>query len=235
MKTKFLWLLLLCSPTILGQELRDSVYFEIPDVLKGSYNEIHQQPNFVEFTVLYNGPCQEKTIAQGGCRFPRKYEGHNPDFHTKYADKLGIKTSTNEDYCSTQSVNKVCADTWGILDQGHLASSLLFSHNREIQLRTFDYLNVALQNFQLNRQIISRLEEYIFKITTNVDIRIDLLFEKGKIRRLPTGATVPSGFKYTIKYKTENGSCEYLFEFDNKAKYNDFREGLVDENCFNKA
>jgi len=114
----------------------------------------------------------------------------------------GIRTSDDDDYKGN------------IYDKGHLAPAAAFSCNKEMLLKTFSYLNSALQHEGLNRGQWSRLETFERDASNffgeEVKVRVDVLFE-GELEVLPTGATVPSGFRKTITI----GNTERVFEFPN--------------------
>ena len=227
MRTNFIVsLLLIVSSTLVAQNLRTEVPFEIGFeggyYIKGSYNEVYEQPTWIEYTKEFV-PCALVLERYGGCRYQRKHEGEKPlNFHTKSADALGIKTSTNEDYCYTENPEKKCGDINNIYDRGHLAPSLHFSYNRKAQDKTYDYLNISLQHSKLNKGPIRDLEEYIFNIPHDVVVRIHIRFKKdGEI--LSTGAKVPSAYDYELHY---NGYTE-IYHFPNKVpEYENFKSYL---------
>ena len=115
----------------------------------------------------------------------------------------GINTSDDEDYKN---------NVW---DKGHLAPAAAFSCDEETLLKTFSYLNSALQHEGLNRGQWSRLESFERAAANffgkEVKVRVDVLFE-GKLEVLSTGATIPSGFKKTITI----GDVTRVFEFPNR-------------------
>ena len=115
----------------------------------------------------------------------------------------GINTSDDEDYKN---------NVW---DKGHLAPAAAFSCDEETLLKTFSYLNSALQHEGLNRGQWSRLESFERAAANffgkEVKVRVDVLFE-GKLEVLLTGATIPSGFRKTITI----GDVTRVFEFPNR-------------------
>jgi endonuclease G len=114
-----------------------------------------------------------------------------------------IKTSDDEDYMNN------------IYDKGHLAPAATFSCNKETLLKTFSYLNSALQHEGLNRGQWARLESFERNLANFFDeeikVRVDVLFE-GKLKKVKGGATIPSGFRKTITI----GNITKIFEFPNK-------------------
>jgi len=123
-------------------------------------------------------------------------EGNAPrkgmDFYTEH----GIKTSDNADYANN------------VYDKGHMAPAADFNCTREMLYKTFSYVNCALQNQDLNRVAWRLLEskerELAKEGKVSVYIKVDFSKEK-----LPTGATVPSGF---YKEMSVNGkkTCYYF-------------------------
>ena len=115
----------------------------------------------------------------------------------------GINTSDDEDYKN---------NVW---DKGHLAPAAAFSCDEETLLKTFSYLNSALQHEGLNRGQWSRLESFERAAANffgkEVKVRVDVLFE-GKLKVLSSGATIPSGFRKTITI----GDVTRVFEFPNR-------------------
>ena len=65
-------------------------------------------------------------------------------------------------------------------------------------LKTFSYLNSALQHEGLNRGQWARLESFERSLANffgqEVKVRVDVLFE-GKLQKVKGGATIPSSFK----------------------------------------
>ena len=103
-----------------------------------------------------------------------------------------IHTSDNLDYKDN------------IWDKGHLAPASTFDCSKEMILKTFTYLNCALQHTKLNKGPWASLERYERKLaeTYDVNVRVDLIFNNESIV-LSTGATVPDFFIKTINYDDE--------------------------------
>lgn len=110
-----------------------------------------------------------------------------------------IKTSDNADY-----VNNV----W---DKGHMAPAACFNCNKDMLYQTFSYLNCSLQNQYLNRGVWKTLEmqEKIWGRYQAVKVRIVVEYKNPK--KLPTGATVPSGFYKTIYLVGSKELYKYYF------------------------
>ncbi len=147
------------------------------------YDQQRQQPLWVEYTII----CPNGGASREGMNFWK------PDT---------INTSDDEDYKDN------------IYDKGHLAPAATFSCSAAMLHETFSYLNSALQHQGLNRGQWSKLESFERSAANffNVDVkvRVDVLFE-GKEIILPTGATIPSGFRKTITI----GNITRVFEFPN--------------------
>ena len=115
----------------------------------------------------------------------------------------GIHTSDDDDYYK---------NVW---DKGHLAPAAAFNCDKETLLKTFTYLNCALQHEGLNRgpwKELERVERDLHKITgEDVFVEILVIFDEDS-EKLPTGATVPSWF---IKRITTNDTT-YSFKFPNR-------------------
>ena len=153
------------------------------DIFTVEYSEEYEQPLWVEYVVK----CPDGNASRQGMDF------WVPE---------GIKTSDDDDYRDN------------IWDKGHLAPAAAFSCDREMLHKTFSYLNSALQLEGLNRGQWSRLEAFERDAANffgkEVKVRVDVLFQ-GKLGLLPTGATVPSGFRKSITI----GDITRVFEFPN--------------------
>jgi endonuclease G, mitochondrial len=123
-----------------------------------------------------------------------------------------IKTSDNADY-----VNNV----W---DKGHMAPAADFNCTKEMLKQTFSYLNCALQNQYLNRGVWRLLEMQEREWAKTETVQVTIVVEFKNSTKLPSGATVPSGFYKTI-YLTKTKKT-YKYYFPNKkpttSKFADF-------------
>jgi len=166
---------------VLAQDLREKVEFTVDDLFSGIYSEVLEQPLEVTYTV----PCPDGDASRDGLDF---YKDDN------------IHTSDNNDYSNN------------IWDKGHLAPAAAFSCDRETIRKTFTFLNSALQHQSLNRGTWNRLETFERNLANffEVKVKIEVLFE-GSLQVLPSGATVPTGFRKTIEF----GDKEVVFEFPN--------------------
>jgi len=140
------------------------------EIFKVNYSEILEQPLWVEYTVQ----CPQGGASRDGLDF------WVPE---------GVHTSDDGDYSK---------NVW---DKGHMAPAAAFNCSREMLKKTFSYLNSALQHESLNRGVWNRLEGFERNLANfyEVKVRIDVLFE-GNCEVLPSGATVPSGFRKTIMW-----------------------------------
>ena len=156
------------------------------------YSEVYQQPLNIEYTVL----CPNGTASRKGM-----------DFYTNDT----IITSDNADYENN------------IYDKGHLAPAADFTCNTHILHQTFSYLNCALQDQYLNRGTWRLLEVYERELAIkNPGTKVEIVLEFKNATKLPTGATVPSGFYKRIT----SGGKVYMYYFPNvkpvSSKYSDF-------------
>lgn len=123
-----------------------------------------------------------------------------------------IKTSDNADYANN------------VYDKGHMAPAADFNCTKEMLKQTFSYLNCALQDQYLNRgvwRLLEMQEREWAKIET-VQVTITVKFKNAT--KLPTGATIPTGFYKTV-YLTKSKKL-YKYYFPNKkpttSKFADF-------------
>jgi endonuclease G len=133
----------------------------------------------------YSVKCPNGTASRAGM-----------DFYTE----KGIKTSDNADYVSN------------VYDKGHMAPAADFNCDRETLLKTFSYLNCALQNQYLNRGVWKTLEiqERVWAQKEPVAVHIICVFNKSCIK-LATGATVPAGFYKIITLGKSKKTYKYYF------------------------
>ena len=163
-------------------------------LFKGEYSEVLEQPLWLEYKVL----CPTGGASRKGM-----------DFYTNDS----IKTSNNADYVSN------------VYDKGHLAPAADFNCTPEMLYETFSYLNCALQNQYLNRGTWRLLEEHERKLSSQGEVTVKIIVEfKGKCVKLPTGATVPSGF---FKYITVNGKTTVYYFKNEKPATSDFTKYII--------
>ena len=129
------------------------------------------------------------------------------DFYTNDS----IHTSNNEDYK---------ANVW---DKGHMAPAADFNCNTTMLRQTFSYLNCALQHQDLNRVHWRLLEEYERQLASKGEVTVVIIVHFDKSTKLPSGATIPSGFTKKIFLNGKPYQCYYFpNEKPQKAKYSDY-------------
>lgn len=135
--------------------------------------------------VTYNVLCPKGSASREGM-----------DFYTNDS----IITSDNLDYADNE------------YDKGHLAPAADFNCDKATLLKTFSYLNCALQQENLNRGVWRFLELHERELAKNgsvVSVKIELVFTT-KSKKLPTGATIPDGFIKTISVNGVVTECYYF-------------------------
>ena len=163
-------------------QTREKVEFKVGDLYEGTYSEVFEQPLEVRYKVL----CPNGKASRTGM-----------DFYTESS----IHTSDDDDYSN---------NVW---DKGHLAPAAAFSCDKETLKKTFSYLNSALQHQGLNRGQWNQLESFERDLANfyDVNVIIKVLFE-GNVNKLPSGATVPSGFIKILQF----GGKTITFKFPNE-------------------
>lgn len=158
-------------------------------VIKGKifdivYSEKLEQP----LVVNYSTTCSNGKASRSGM-----------DFYTVDS----VKTSDHWDYANN------------VYDKGHMCPAADFNCNPQTLKETFSYLNCALQHQDLNRGMWKQLEEYERQLVTmygKIRVKITIDFTP-PLKKLPTGATIPTGFfkeiyvektKQTLKYYMPN-------------------------------
>ena len=166
------------------------------EIFKVEYNEVLEQPMWVEYTIQ----CPNGDASRKGLDF---------------WEPKGVHTSDDDDYSNN------------IWDKGHLAPAAAFNCSKEMLKKTFSYLNSALQHESLNRGIWNRLEGFERNLANfyEVEVRIDVLFE-GHCEVLPSGATIPSGFRKTIMW---DGRKEVFLFPNSNTKGTDWKDYHITE------
>ena len=164
------------------------------EIFTSVYSEVLQQPKWVTYTVQ----CPNGKTPRTGM-----------DFYTV----PDVITSDNNDY-----VNNV-------YDKGHCAPAADFNCTKEMLYKTFTYVNCVLQHERLNRGVWRLLESYErdLAVTTTVNVEIRMVYNNNSIK-LPTGATVPSGFYKIIKY---NNRVEKYYFPNTSPTSSDFKQYLI--------
>ena len=156
------------------------------------------------FQVLYSQQLEQplKIIYQSTNR-PTKVNRGTMDFYKE----PNIKTSDADDYKAN------------IYDKGHGAPAASFSDNMENLKQTFSYLNCLMQDQYLNRGEWRLLEEQIRKWddTENITVLIKTFFDT-PVKRVPTGAAIPSYLQKHIYFEKSNKWKCYVF-LNQKPKF----------------
>lgn len=151
------------------------------DIYTVSYSEKLEQPLWIKYTVK----CPNGTASRAGMDF--------------YTDK-NVHTSDAKDYVDN------------VYDKGHMAPAADFNCTKEMLYKTFSYINCTLQNQYLNRGVWKMLEaqerEWAKSETVSVIIRVVFTDFNHK---LPTGATIPTGFYKTIYLYNSKKTYKYYF------------------------
>ena len=195
MKNLLLVLITLLSlPSFSQKKLRDSIYIKT-DIFEVVYSEVLEQPKFVKYIVK----CSNGTASRTGM-----------DFYT--CDS--IKTSDNKDYEKNM---------W---DKGHMSAAADFNCDKPTLYKTFTYLNCSLQQENLNRttwRLLEVRERELAKTHKIVQVEIRCIFGPKSIK-LPSGATVPTAYRKTIKY---DGKTEVYYFKNEKPLSTDFTKYKV--------
>jgi len=198
-KLTLLLILQLVSILTFSQTKRDSVYVK-NTIFEMVYSETLEQPKWVR----YNVPCSENTFSRKGL-----------DFYTE----KNIHTSNGDDYAKNE------------YDKGHMAPAAAFGCDPILLKMTFTYLNSALQHQSLNRGPWKELEEYergLAKKTNDLQVHIVVEFNQNP-NKVPSGASIPSGFYKTIS-STKLGLKEcFYFKNSDPGKNKTFNQFYI--NC----
>ena len=147
--------------------------------------------------VTYTVQCPTGAVSRAGMDF--------------YTEKT-IHTSDNADYANN------------VYDKGHMAPAADFNCTKEMLKQTFSFINCALQDQYLNRGLWRMLEiqEREWAKTEPVSVTIKVEFKTNV--KLPSGATIPSGFYKVIQLHKSNKVYNYYFPNSKpiKAKFIDY-------------
>ena len=156
------------------------------------------------FEVLYSQSLEQPLILKyRSLNRPTKVNRGAMDFYKE----LTIKTSDADDYKSN------------IYDKGHGAPAATFSDNMVNLKQTFSYLNCIMQDQYLNRGEWRLLEEQIRKWddVEPITVLIKTFFDT-PVKRVPTGAAIPSYLQKHIYFEKSNKWRCFVF-LNQKPKF----------------
>ena len=156
------------------------------------------------FEVLYSQSLEQPLIIKyRSINRPTNVNRGAMDFYKEE----NIKTSDGDDYKAN------------IYDKGHGAPAATFSDNMENLKQTFSYLNCIMQDKYLNRGEWRMLEEEIRKWddTENITVLIKTFFDT-PVKRVPTGAAIPSHLQKHIYFEKQKKWKCYVF-LNEKPKF----------------
>jgi endonuclease G len=134
------------------------------------------------------------------------------------ASRKGIDFYTNDSIITSDDADYEN----NVYDKGHLAPAAEFNCTPQMLRKTFSYLNCALQNQYLNRGVWRLLESHEKKLAATTEVKVEIILEFKNSIKIPTGATVPSGFYKKITA----GEMVYMYYFPNQkpksSKYSDY-------------
>ena len=155
------------------------------------------------FTVMYSEKLEQPVWITYEVKCPNGTASRTGmDFYTNDS----VHTSDGADYANN------------VYDKGHMAPAADFNCDKPTLLKTFSYLNCALQNQYLNRGAWRLLEVHERELAkkTKIQVTIKVIFGSEK---LLTGATVPTGFYKEIN---GNGINECYYFKNEKPQSSDF-------------
>ena len=156
------------------------------------------------FEVLYSQSLEQPLVIKyRSLNRPTNVNRGAMDFYKE----PNIKTSDAADYKSN------------IYDKGHGAPAATFSDNMINLKQTFSYLNCIMQDQYLNRGEWRLLEEQIRKWddTEPITILIKTFFDT-PVKRVPTGAAIPSYLQKHIYFEKSNKWRCFVF-LNQKPKF----------------
>jgi len=156
------------------------------------------------FEVLYSQSLEQPLIIKyRSTNRPTNVNRGAMDFYKE----PNIKTSDADDYAKN------------IYDKGHGAPAATFSDNMVNLKQTFSYLNCIMQDQYLNRGEWRLLEEQIRKWDDNENITVLIkTFFDTPVKRVPTGAAIPSYLQKHIYFEKSNKWKCYVF-LNQKPKF----------------
>jgi DNA/RNA endonuclease G (NUC1) len=156
------------------------------------------------FEVLYSQSLEQPLVIKyRSTNRPTNVNRGAMDFYKE----ANIKTSDAEDYAKN------------IYDKGHGAPAASFSDNMVNLKQTFSYLNCIMQDQYLNRGEWRLLEEQIRKWddTEPITVLIKTFFDT-PVKRVPTGAAIPSYLQKHIYFEKSNKWKCFVF-LNQKPKF----------------
>jgi len=156
------------------------------------------------FEVLYSQSLEQPLVIKyRSLNRPTNVNRGAMDFYKE----PNIKTSDAEDYAKN------------IYDKGHGAPAATFSDNMVNLKQTFSYLNCIMQDQYLNRGEWRLLEEQIRKWddTEPITVLIKTFFDT-PVKRVPTGAAIPSYLQKHIYFEKSNKWKCFVF-LNQKPKF----------------
>jgi endonuclease G len=156
------------------------------------------------FEVLYSQSLEQPLVIKyRSTNRPTNVNRGAMDFYKE----PNIKTSDANDYAKN------------IYDKGHGAPAASFSDNMINLKQTFSYLNCIMQDQHLNRGEWRLLEEQIRKWddTENITVLIKTFFDT-PVKRVPTGAAIPSYLQKHVYFEKSNKWKCFVF-LNQKPKF----------------
>ena len=156
------------------------------------------------FDILYSQSLEQPLIIKyRSTNRPTNVNRGAMDFYKE----PNIKTSDADDYKAN------------IYDKGHGAPAATFSDNEANLKQTFSYLNSIMQNQYLNRGEWRLLEEQIRKWddVEPITVLIKTFFDT-PVKRVPTGAAIPSHLQKHIYFEKQNKWKCFVF-LNEKPKF----------------
>ena len=156
------------------------------------------------FDVLYSQSLEQPLIIKyRSTNRPTNVNRGTMDFYKE----PNIKTSDADDYAKN------------IYDKGHGAPAATFSDNMVNLKQTFSYLNCIMQDQHLNRGEWRLLEEQIRKWddTEPITVLIKTFFDT-PVKRVPTGAAIPSYLQKHVYFEKSNKWKCFVF-LNQKPKF----------------
>jgi DNA/RNA endonuclease G (NUC1) len=152
------------------------------------YSEVLEQPIWIK----YRSTNRPTNVNRG---------------HMGFYKESNVHTSDDADYKAN------------VFDKGHGAPAATFSDNMDNLKQTFSYLNSIMQDQYLNRGEWRLLEEQErrWDDTESLTVIIKTFFDSS-IKRVPTGAAIPSHLEKHIYFETQKIWKCFVF-LNQKPKY----------------